>query len=287
MWMLCIATLLVATLFFAAWQLSPPAVSRAGPQTSTSIASAAPSATDIVRRMGLEANLVARSSYDDAPELADLPVAGNALGIDWERLAQVRPNLLLIGTDERLLTDSDRRAAEELDITIVPAAVRRLADVTEVISRIAKAAGVGDPSASFSSELEAFAPVGEPLDRPRILVALDPEVSFVAGRDNYIDDLIRHVGGENAVSDDYTSWPTLDQEALLSLRPDVVVVLLPDASPQVIAAAEERLARLAQIGGAAWEEATIATGSLVMTPGWTGTLSLAAELSVSVGRTER
>ncbi len=281
MWKLAAAILLVAAVVAAGLMLQASRPDEQSTEKQIRVASATPSATDMLLRMDIGDRLVARSAFDDDPKLTLLPIAGDARQIDWERLAKVRPDILVIGTDERLLTPADRSAAAELGIQIVPAIVRRLDDVRPTLDRLAQAAGLSLAAASaFEDELaEALATEPAEDERPRVLVLLNADLTFVAGRGNYIDDVLQAAGADNAVSAESLPWPTLDQEALVATKPDAVVLLLPSANDAVLRRARAKLDRYAQAGGDAWTSATIVTKRLVMTPGWTGIIELAQTLS--------
>jgi ABC-type Fe3+-hydroxamate transport system substrate-binding protein len=52
------------------------------------------------------------------------------------------------------------------------------------------------------------------------------------GRETFIDDILAIAGGENVLS--ARGWPTLDAEQLRACNAEVVIQLLPDASPQIL-----------------------------------------------------
>src|SRR5215469_7413141 len=59
------------------------------------IASLVPAATDLLIGMGAADHLVAVSDYDEGPEVAKLPHVGAYQTIDWEKLAAIKPNVLV------------------------------------------------------------------------------------------------------------------------------------------------------------------------------------------------
>jgi hypothetical protein len=69
----------------------------------------------------------------------------------------------------------------------------------------------------------------------------------VAGRNNYLDDVLTLAGGENAVRPGSAAYPQLDREMLLALDPEVIFQLLPGATPQVRAAAQRRWRSMPQL----------------------------------------
>jgi hypothetical protein len=52
------------------------------------------------------------------------------------------------------------------------------------------------------------------------------------GGDNFMNDLLTIAGGENVLPDGSESYPAIDREQLIALKPEAVLNLLPGASPQ-------------------------------------------------------
>src|SRR5207248_5750595 len=71
----------------------------------------------------------------------------------------------------------------------------------------------------------------------RALVATSDSGLDVAGPGTYLDDLLTLAGGKNAAAPFPKRYVSLDPETLAALAPQVVIQLLPGASPQVEAQA--------------------------------------------------
>jgi iron complex transport system substrate-binding protein len=59
------------------------------------------------------------------------------------------------------------------------------------------------------------------------------------GGGNYLDDVLAIAGGSNVLEGGDNAYSEIDRERLLTLNPDVVIVLLPSAPPQVVRQADE------------------------------------------------
>jgi iron complex transport system substrate-binding protein len=81
----------------------------------------------------------------------------------------------------------------------------------------------------------------------RALIVVDDEARGVAGRENYLNDVLEIAGGENAIPAGRSPYPSIDREMLIDLNPEVIFQLLPDASPQVRARAERNWQQLSQL----------------------------------------
>lgn len=255
----------------------PEPATRAAPdRPSPAIASLSPAATDLLLGMGAGDHLVAVSDYDTDERVVRLPRVGAYQSFDFERLAEVRPDVMIVQKDPASLPPGAKQNAEQLGITFYNAKINRLRDIIDEVGRLATLVGE-DPEAmrrKFTAALDAGRAL--PADYyeraaasgPRVLVLLNDELSFAAGRDNYLDDLILNSGGRNAIGEGLVAWPQLDREALLSLEPEAVVLILPDATPAQLAAAEANWNAVADAMNVPWADVTVVTDSYAMIPGW-------------------
>lgn len=249
---------------------SAPAPGGPAAAPSPVVASLSPAATDLLLGMGEGDHLVAVSDYDTDERVADLPRVGAYQSFDFERLAQVRPDVMVVQKDPASLPPGARENARRLGITFYNAKIDRLPDIEATLRDLAEIVGA-DPeekAAAFKAALDEAC--GPPVQgtRPKVLVLLNDDLTFAVGHGNYLSDLIDRCGGENAIPTSMTPWPSLDREALLSLSPEVVVLILPDATPQQLAAAETRWKEVAETLGVPWADVTVVTDEYAMIPGW-------------------
>jgi iron complex transport system substrate-binding protein len=196
-----------------------------------------PAATDLIVGMGARDRLVAVSSYDkNRPDVGQLPKAGDYETIDWELLASLHPSILIteIATDRQSPGFSAKCA--ELNITPVNVTIETLPDIFSALDTLGQA--LKQPqlaqaaAATMHHRLDAvrLAAINQP-PIPTLLV-IDRNAQAVAGPGTYLDDLLKIAGGTNAAASLQQHWPQIDREMLLSLKPQVIIELLPDASPQ-------------------------------------------------------
>jgi len=206
---------------------------------SPTVASLVPAATEMILAMGAADHLVAVSDFDDASSLVGLPRVGGYNSIDWEKLSQIRPNVIVSFYGENTPAGFVEHC-RELGMRQVNVKLHRLDDIYDAIVRLGSACGEPTKAAAEAARVRAR------IDRVRRLVAGLPPVKAVividtaplalAGRGTFLDDLLREAGGSNAVSAD--GYVTLDREALAALAPQVVLLLLPDADARQVAAAK-------------------------------------------------
>ena len=214
------------------------------------IASLVPAATDLLIGGGAADHLVAISNYDTVrPETADLPRVGDYLSLDWERLSTIRPDILITFQAPDRLPAGLRQRAGDLQIKLVNIRVETLADVYSQVTHLGDLVGrparAAEALSRLRSDLDAVA--AEVAGRPpvRTLILRDAQASGAVGTGNFLDDLLTLAGGTNVVIT--RGWPSLDREQLLSLDPDVILLLLSDVPAQVEASARQTLESLSTL----------------------------------------
>ena len=215
----------------------PAAAARPGKIT---VASLVPAATDLLIGMGARDALIAVSNYD-APrtETANLPRVGDYRTIDWEKLAELRPAVMVTQFRPDKMPAGLEDRAKAYGIRLVNIRIVRLDDVFASIAQLGDA--VGEPGKAQASagalraELDAVRARVAGRPRVRTFVSRTDDPLEAVGGGNFVDDLLTIAGGQNVLAGpgyDDNSFPAVDRELLLSLKPDAVLHLLPGAPPQ-------------------------------------------------------
>lgn len=217
--------------------------------------------------MGAGDRLVAVNDHDTDPRVADLPRVGGYTNFDWEKLAEIRPDLIIVQAAQQNLPAGAIENAGRLGVRWENLEIRRLADIRTALLDLARLAGL-DPESAVAPWDAAMATSrdNEPDSRARVLILLNDQLTFAAGRGNYLDDLIEHVGGTNVLSSDFNEWPQIDRETLKTLDPETVVLILPGAGDAQRAAARDAW----EAAGLRfpWDRVRIITDPYAMIPGW-------------------
>jgi ABC-type hemin transport system substrate-binding protein len=105
--MRCIATALLMWAAGCDRHPAPAAVAR-----HPTVASLVPAATDLIIGMGASDHLVAVSNYDvSRPQTANLPRVGDYQNFDWEQIASIRPDMMIVFmTPDRMPAERPHRA---------------------------------------------------------------------------------------------------------------------------------------------------------------------------------
>jgi len=192
----------------------------------TRIVSLAPSLTEIVYAIGCGPKLVADTSYDDYPAPArSLPHVADLIQVDLERLAVLHPSVVLA------LHDQEREGApveSRLGVRVEYLPNRSLRDLFQDIRTVGDACRESKRAASLERSLRArlariTARAQAFSTHPRVLVLLDLP-GFTAGKNSFLDDLVRLAGGSNVAAGIDQPYPNVSGEWLLKMQPEVIIV---------------------------------------------------------------
>lgn len=249
---------------------APAATTRAA--GAKTVASLVPAATDMIVGMGARDHLVAMSNWDAArPEIDGLPRVGDYRTIDWERIASLRPGVMIVQFREDKMPPGLAERAGELGIKLVNVMNNRLDDTYATLRQLGEA--IGEPEKAGVAEKALRERLHEVRHRmmkqPAVRTLITRSESSLAcvGGGNYLDDLLEIAGGQNVLAGGYNSYPTIDRERLIELNPDVVIVLLPGASPQVVQQAKEFWAAQSSVSAVKNGRVHYLTDSYLLLPG--------------------
>ncbi len=215
------------------------ATTRTAEADRTTVVSLVPAATDLILGMGAGEHLVAVSNWDaERPEIAGLPRVGDYRTIDWERIAQLRPAVMIVQFREDKMPQGMRSRADEYGIRLVNVHNNRLDEVFTTMRAIGEAIGqqqkATDAERRVRAELDAVRSRVAGTPRVQTLIALTHSGLDVVGGGYFMVELLTIAGGTNVLPGGDNSFPTIDREMLLSLDPDVVLQVIPGASPQEV-----------------------------------------------------
>jgi len=194
------------------------------------IVSTLPTATEMLFALGLGDRVVGVSEFCRyPPQVASLPRVGSTLHPDFERVATVRPDLVVIA--DRNVDFAGRLEAAQIPFVTIPTTT--LADVSVAAMRIGAAAGIESHArmvvAGIEKRLQDIRGRSAAGPRPKVLLILGRAPGTLtgivaAGVGSYLNDLIEIAGGTNVVSGvSALPYPQLSLESILRLDPDVIV----------------------------------------------------------------
>ncbi len=188
------------------------------------VASLSPFLTEIAFAAGAGADLVAASEYSDYPAQATrLPPVANAYGISWEKLAALRPALVLAWKDG--VRDGDIARLESLGSKVFVFSGRRMDDVPRALRAVAALTGREDPpaAAAFESRVAALARAHASGPRLRVFFEVSHKPLMTIAGAHFVNDALAACGAENAFADLAGVAPEVSWESLLARDPQAIV----------------------------------------------------------------
>jgi ABC-type Fe3+-hydroxamate transport system substrate-binding protein len=237
------------------------------------VVSLVPAATDLLLGMGAGTHLAGVSNWDSPRlETADLPRVGDYRSVDWEKIAQIRPDVMIVQFAPDKLPPGLTQRAKDLGIKLVNVKINRLADVfstmTELGAATDKPAEAREARTRLQMQLDTVSgqvPSGPPV---RTLISRSESGLSVVGGGNFMDDVLEAAGGKNVIETGENSYPVIDREQLAALAPDVVLHVLPDASPQQVQQARDFWKSMPQLPAVANDRVYYLTDSYLLLPGY-------------------
>jgi iron complex transport system substrate-binding protein len=196
------------------------------PRPATRIVSLLPAATETLVALGAGGTLVARTDYDDDPELAGLPSVGGGLTPSLEILASLRPDLVIAW--EEAGAARIRPRLEALGIAVFALQTQDTAGILANVARfghlLGREAAADSLGAEIRGQLAAVSASVPPGERPTVLYLIGIEPPLVAGPRLFIGEVLEAAGGRNAFFDVTAPSPQVSLEEIVRRSPAVVLV---------------------------------------------------------------
>ena len=224
---------LLACVIGRAWAADIRVVDDAGQtvvlaQPAARIVSLGPHLTELVYAAGAGERLVGVIRYSDFPAAAQaLPVVGDAHAIDFERIVQLRPDLVLVwgsGLNER-----HKARLRSLGLTVYESEIRQAQGIAETLRRLGILIGRHEAQAearNFDQKWQALAERYR--DRAPVRVFwqlwLDPAGGplMTINRQHLISEAMRSCGGVNVFADLPLLTPSVSWEAAVKADPQLI-----------------------------------------------------------------
>lgn len=201
------------------------------------IVSLAPSLTETLFAVGAGDRVAGRTKFCRYPPAAErLPMIGGFYDVNYEAILALHPDLVVL-----LPENGEQRARlQALGVETLVVEQHSLAGVADSFLRVGAVSGHPAEGARLAGEFAAALRHARELTRasprPKVLLVIGRDYDrapmrdvYVAGRGWIYDQMLEAVGGSNAYPQPQPSYPKLSAEGVLSLRPDVILELVPDA----------------------------------------------------------
>lgn len=174
--------------------------------------------------MQLSDHVVGISKFTQMPDGIERPVVGDYLDISVEAILELQPDVIVVQGELRQM-DSLRLAVP--DARIESFSIETFDDIAESLARlgaIADRPSRGEAAASeFRSRLAKLRDAADRGRRRSMIFVIGYQQPLGAGRGTFLDEMIRLVGGRNALADRIVGWKPPGLEAIVDAAPDVIM----------------------------------------------------------------
>jgi len=162
---------------------------------------------------------------DFPPAVRDLPQTGEAARVDFERIALLKPDLVLAWKSGNPAGDVAR--VEQLGFPVFVTEPARLADIPRLLRAIGVLAGTRPAAetaaAGFEREIAALRAHNAQASRVRVFYQIWHRPLLTVNGAHVISDVIALCGGENVFADLGQLTPTVSLESVLAARPEIIL----------------------------------------------------------------
>jgi len=214
------------TLALLGWLLLVPALAIEPEPVARRVVALAPNLAELVFEAGAGDSLVGVVMHSDYPRpVRALPVVGDAFRVDFERLAQLSPDLVLAwggGNPEHLVA-----RVRELGYRVEVLTPRRLEDIAQHLELIGEWTGGGQSAAlaadRFRRELQALRRRYQGVAPLRVFYQVSVQPLYTVNAHQFTGQLIELCGGVNIFGDLPELAPVVSPEAVMAADPEVIL----------------------------------------------------------------
>jgi iron complex transport system substrate-binding protein len=190
------------------------------------VVSLAPSNTELLYSIDAGDCLVGVSTHCDyPPEAKKHEKVGSFTFVNLERLAQLKPDAVLLVSGQEQLAGSIRRhnfnavVLNNDSLSQIPVNLRTLGNLTDRSSTAAEAAD------SLSRCLSQLASITASLAwKPTVFYCVWPQPLLSVGGKSFLNEVITATGGKNIAENMRSAYPQFSIERLVLANPDVIVL---------------------------------------------------------------
>jgi iron complex transport system substrate-binding protein len=189
------------------------------------VVSLGPQLTELAYAAGGGGAMVGVIRYSDFPEAAlKLPVVGDAHAIDFERIVQLKPDLVLVWSSG--LNERHKSRLRSLGLTIFESEIRRAQGVGDTLRRLGTLLGHTDiaegAARRFESQWRALVDRYRGHPPVRVFWQLWDQPLMTVNHEHIISEALRTCGGVNVFADLPLLTPTVSWEAAVAADPQLI-----------------------------------------------------------------
>jgi iron complex transport system substrate-binding protein len=189
------------------------------------VVSLGPNLTELAYAAGGGSAMVGAIRHSDFPATAKtLPVVGDAHAIDFERIVQLKPDLVLVWSSG--LNERHKARLRSLGLTVYESEIRHAQGIADTLRRLGTLLGRADTAEAaarrFESQWRALAERYRGRSPVRVFWQLWDQPLMTVNREHIISEALRTCGGVNVFADLPLLTPTVSWEAAAAADPQLI-----------------------------------------------------------------
>jgi iron complex transport system substrate-binding protein len=182
--------------------------------------------TEMLFILGAGDRIVGVTTFCDFPEQAkQITKVGDFSYPSVECIVALKPDLVIVNLPEQKRIQRD---LEKLGINIFVSSPKSLMDVYNELSAIGNKLGAGQRADSLIHYMKHNLQSLTQENAKRVFVEISPRPIITIGAATFLSDLIERAGGTNIFSDLDKDYPVVNQEAVITRNPEIIIVLHPE-----------------------------------------------------------
>jgi len=196
------------------------------PITTQRIISLAPSITENIKILHCENALVGRTDFCKSAKPAES--IGNIIEPSIEKIISLKPDLVMATKEGNRPQTIQRLRGLQVPVFVfgesnswedIESNFRLYGKLLNKTNESEKV--LTDVTAELSQSLVTITDIGS---LQKMFIQLNVTPLITAGRNTFINDIIKYAGGRNIAADSILPWPTLSVEEIIQRNPDVIII---------------------------------------------------------------
>lgn len=189
-----------------------------------------PAVNEIVFALGMGDNVVANTQFCDYPEISkSIEKVGGYGSVSLEKVVNLNPTIILNQDYDKKLNQS----LKDLNFKTLVYKTNSLEDIKFTIKDLGEVFNKKEEAKDLNNQIEnSLESLKNIIENQKILIVISPQSTlsnqiFVVGNFIYFEDIIKASNNINAYQSSLKSQPSINSEKLITLNPDIIILLAP------------------------------------------------------------
>ncbi|MCT7443946.1 ABC transporter substrate-binding protein [Aliarcobacter cryaerophilus] len=189
-----------------------------------------PAINEIAFALGLGDRIIANTDFCDFPlESKKIEKVGGYGSVSLEKVVNLNPTIILNQDYDKKLNQS----LKDLNFKTLVYKTNSLEDIKFTIKDLGEVFNKKEEAKNLNNQIEnSLESLKNIIENQKILIVISPQSTlsnqiFVAGNFIYFEDIIKASNNINAYQSSLKSQPSINSEKLITLNPDIIILLAP------------------------------------------------------------